>query len=83
MLFPEPLGPTIAVVVVGVKEDSPAAAAGIRQGDLIEKVGTTVVTTVPEFETAIKDRSLKEGIVLQLRTAEGKRFVIVKETSNE
>ncbi len=71
------------VVVVRVKEDSPAALAGIRQGDLIEKVGTTPVATVAELEAAVKELSLEEGIVLHLRTAEGKRFVIVKAAVDE
>ena len=71
------------LVVTGLKEDSPAASAGVKQGDLIEKVGTTAVSSVEDFEKAVKELSLKEGIVLHLRTAEGKRFVIVKEATEE
>lgn len=66
-----------------MKDDSPAAEAGVKQGDLVEKVGGKAVTTVTEFEEAVKDLSLEKGIVLHLRTAEGKRFVIVKESSDE
>lgn len=69
------------VIVTGVKEGSPAAAAGVREGDVIEKVGTVAVSTVDEFTEAVKQHSLKDGIVLHLRTAEGKRFVIVKDES--
>jgi serine protease Do len=71
------------LVVTGVKNDSPAADVGIKQGDLIEKVGTKAVTSVKEFEDAVKELSLKDGIVLHLRTAEGKRFVIVKDNADE
>lgn len=76
-------GTAKGVVVVGVKEDGPAAMSGIKQGDLIEKVGTVAVSTVAEFDAAVKEHSLKEGIVLHLRTAEGKRFAIVKESNEE
>jgi serine protease Do len=71
------------VVVTGVKEDGPAAQAGVRQGDLIEKVGTVAVSTVEDFQNAVKEHSLKDGIVLHLRTEEGKRFVIVKDVDEE
>lgn len=77
------LGELKGVVVVGVKEGSPAATYGVRQGDVIEKVGTTPVATVAEFEAAEQKLSLKDGIVLHIRTAEGKRFIIVKDDSEE
>ncbi len=76
-------GSAQGLVVTGVKNDSPAADAGIKQGDLIEKVGTKVVNSQKEFEDAVKELSLKDGIVLHLRTVEGKRFVIVKEHADE
>lgn len=71
------------VVVTGLKEDGPAAHSGVKQGDLIEKVGTVAVSTIDEFNDAVKQHSLKDGIVLHLRTNEGKRFVIVKEAAEE
>jgi serine protease Do len=67
------------VVVTGVKEDGPTALAGIKQGDIIERVGSTPVTTVEEFQKAVAGLSLKEGIVLHLRNADGRRYVIVQE----
>jgi serine protease Do len=66
------------VVVVGVKADSPAASAGVKQSDLIEKVGRINVHGIKDFQDAVKEHSLKEGIVLHLRTSEGRRFVIVQ-----
>jgi len=71
------------VVVLSVNEGSAAGNAGVKQGDLIEKVGTTAVNSVTEFDDAVKQHSLKEGIVLHLRTAEGKRFVILKQLVDE
>jgi serine protease Do len=66
------------LVVTGVEEGSPAESAGVKQGDLIERVGSTPVTTVDEFQKATEKLSLKEGVVLHLRNAEGRRFVIVQ-----
>ena len=76
-------GTAAGMQVVQVVPGSSADEAGIKQGDLIEKVGTKVVTSQKEFEDAVKELSLKDGIVLHLRTAEGKRFVIVKEHADE
>ena len=71
------------VVVMGVEEDSPAANAGIQQGDVIEKVGSTPVETLDDFQKATEKLSLKEGIVLHLRNAEGRRYVIVQNNDAE
>lgn len=66
------------VVVTGVKESSLAALAGVENGDVIERVGNIQVTDVDEFKKAVSQMSLKDGIVLHLRSSEGKRYVIVK-----
>ncbi len=71
------------VVVMGVTEGSAAGNAGVKQGDVVEKVGSTAVSSVAEFDEAIKQHALKDGIVLHLRTAEGKRFVILKPAAEE
>jgi serine protease Do len=76
-------GTAKGVVVMDVRQDSAAGIAGVKQGDLIEKVGTTAVATADEFHEAVKQHSLKDGIVLHLRTAEGKRFVVLKQADAE
>lgn len=68
------------VVVTGVAEEGIAAAAGMESGDVIERVGSTPVASVEEFEAAIKPLLLKDGIVLHLRNQDGKRYVILKKT---
>ncbi len=42
------------VVISAVKPGSPAAAAGLRRGDVIEEVGRRPVTSVRQFESAVK-----------------------------
>lgn len=66
------------VVVTDVQDGSPASVAGVKPGDVVEKVGKTPVTTPEEFSDAVKKLSLKDGIVLHLRNAEGKGFVVLR-----
>jgi serine protease Do len=67
------------LVVTGVQQGSPADKAGVTQGDVIERVGNTAVNNLEEFQKAIEKLSLKEGVVLYLRSAEGRRYVIVQD----
>jgi serine protease Do len=69
---------TAGVVVTSVKEDSPAAQASIREGMVIEKVGSKRVTTPAEFKEAVHSASLDKGILLLVRTPRGSQFVVVR-----
>lgn len=69
------------LVVTGVDESGLAAEAGVQSGDLIERVGNTAVKTKEEFAAALDKLSLKDGVVLHLRNAEGKRYVILKDAA--
>lgn len=67
------------IVVAQVDDDSPAAAAGIQPGDVIERVGNAPVSTVENFRDQLKSSwSDAKGVILHLRNSEGKRFVLVK-----
>ncbi len=70
-------GPVKGVLISDVNADSPADAAGLKSGMVIEKVGTKPVTTVAEFTAAMKDLSVEKGILLLVRTPQGSRFVVV------
>jgi serine protease Do len=66
------------VIVRKVKPESIAAEKGLRPGMLIRKVGKTAVHNVKEFETALKSESLKDGVLLQIRTERGSHFVVLE-----
>lgn len=67
------------VVIVAVNDDSPAAKAGLTAGMVIERVGQRQVQTVEQLEAAMKDVSLERGVLILVRTAEGSRFVVIKQ----
>jgi serine protease Do len=70
---------TEGVVIVSVDEDSPAAKAGLSESQVITQVGRTKVKNVEEFTAAMKGVSLDKGVLLLVRSAEGSRFVVVKD----
>ncbi len=66
------------VIIKKVEPDSIAAEKGLRAGMLIRKVGKTAVKNVHDFETAMKSESLKNGVLFQVRTQAGNRFVVLQ-----
>lgn len=67
------------VVITQVDPDGPAAEARLREGMLVLKVGKTPVTNVDEFAAAVKDSSLENGVLLQVRTERGNRYVVLRQ----
>ena len=66
------------VVVTAVKEGSPGARAGLRSGDVIEKVVTTPVATPEDFHAAVEKLSLDQGVALLVTRGERSTYVVVK-----
>jgi serine protease Do len=66
------------VVIRKVDQDSSAWEKGLRPGMLVRKVGKTAVHNTKDFEAAIKNESLKNGILLQVRTERGSHFVVLE-----
>lgn len=66
------------IVVRSVKSGSPAEEAGLQSGDLIQRVGTTTITSLKSFSDAIENSSLSKGILLHLKRKGGSAFVVLK-----
>ncbi len=66
------------VVVKNVKEGSPAEAAELQPGDLIQRVGTKAVKGVEDFRAAVNDADLNQGILLHLKRGKNSAFIVVK-----
>jgi len=67
---------TQGVVITEVDPDSAASAAGLQQGDIIVQVNRKPVTTVSEFNAAVKAGASRESTLLLVRSGQGTRFVV-------
>jgi serine protease Do len=67
------------VVVTDVREDGPAADAGISTGDIISRVGATAVTSPEQVATSIRDaqKSGHKAVTLLVNRGGEERFVAV------
>lgn len=65
------------VAVVDLDPASPAAARGLRPGDVVLEVQGKTVATVADVEAAIKQArgESRRAVLLRVRSAEGMRFV--------
>jgi S1-C subfamily serine protease len=64
-------GDRFGVTVTEVRKDSPAAEAGILEGDHIDRVGDRYVDTTAGFNAAIRSRKAGEQIVITRSTKGG------------
>jgi serine protease Do len=73
---------TAGVVVASVKEDGPAAQAGLREGMVIERVESKRVTNPAEFKEALKAASADKGVLVFVRTPRGGTHVVIHKAAN-
>lgn len=66
------------VVITGVRDGSPASLGGLASGMVILQVGQKPVKTVEDFRAAMQKHSMKEGVMLLVRSAQGTRFVVIR-----
>ena len=67
------------VLITSVDPEKVAAEQGLHEGMLIMKIGRAAVKNVDEFKAALKGESVKDGVVLHVRTSSGNRFFLLKE----
>jgi serine protease Do len=68
------------VVITDVERGSPADRAGLTASMAITQVGRTPIRSVADFQAAMKDVSLEEGVLLLVRTDAGSRFVVIRQS---
>jgi serine protease Do len=66
------------VIVVDVKEGSPADEAGIRPQDVILQVNKAKITSLKDYEREIAKISSKEGILLLIKRGKVSTFVPIR-----
>ena len=64
------------VLITAVKSDSRTKKADLRVNDLIIEVERQPVSSIAEFQDAVKD--LESKVLLRVKRGKGARFVIVK-----
>lgn len=66
------------VIVAQVQTGSPAAAAGLRPGELIVEVNHTPISSVTEFKKALAGHADSDSIRFRVTSGETTRYVILK-----
>lgn len=66
------------VVITSVEPGSAAEEAGLMKGMIIEKIGTTEVSTMDQFNLGLKEAKDKDSVLLLVRNHSGARFVVVQ-----
>jgi serine protease Do len=70
---------TEGVLITEVDPNGVAGEAGLRSGTVVLKVNQQSVKTVAEFQKAVEKSSLDEGVLLQVRSAQGgTTYVLLK-----
>jgi serine protease Do len=65
-------------IVIGVAPNSPAAMAGIREGDVITHVNASRIENAQQAADALAKADPKSGVRLQIDNSQGSEFVFVK-----
>ena len=74
---------TEGALIVDVERGSVAGLAGLRTGDLIQKVDGKLVTSAKAAEQAVTAGSLQKGILMQTRSEDqGLSFVMLRATND-
>jgi Do/DeqQ family serine protease len=68
---------TAGVVITTVDDDSQAAQAGLRSGDVILQVNHKPVNSVSQFNQAIREGASRESTLLLVKRGPGTSFIVV------
>ncbi|OKH20045.1 HhoA/HhoB/HtrA family serine endopeptidase [[Limnothrix rosea] IAM M-220] len=69
------------VLVVGVVEDSPAAIADLREGDIIQKVGDRKVYTAIEVQEAVENSVIGQVLLVEVKRQDKMVMLKVRPTN--
>ncbi|MCE5266814.1 MAG: Do family serine endopeptidase [Planctomycetaceae bacterium] len=70
--------PGEGVVITNVSPNSPASMAGLTSGMIIVQANRKLIKSVDDFKAAMSQKSLKDGVLLLIRTAQGTRFLVIR-----
>ena len=64
------------LVIVSVDPGSEAAEKGLRDGDIIKRVGTQQVRSIKEFKKKVKASRAKGSLLLLIKKNDGSSFFV-------
>ena len=67
------------VVVVAVEKGTPAARKGIKPGDIITTVNKQPVSSLKDYQDALRQADLKKGVTIRVLSGRKSRLEILKE----
>jgi len=68
---------TVGVAITDVDDDSPAAQAGLQQGDVITQVNHRAVNNVADFNRSVREGANRDSTLLLVKRGQGTQFVVV------
>ncbi len=69
------------VIITSVDENSAAARKGLQPGDVITAINHRPITSLRQFQSAIRRADIKKGLLLNLVRGETAHFEVLKDTS--
>jgi S1-C subfamily serine protease len=69
------------VLVVGIVDNSPAAIADMREGDIIRKVGDRKINTAIEVQEAVENSLIGEELIIEVQREDKPAFLKVRPTN--
>jgi len=73
---------TTGVVISDIQEGSPAAAAGLRPGDLITEVNRQAIKNLNDYQQALKQVKKGENLLLLVQRGGGAFYVVLTPSPN-
>ena len=73
---------TTGVVISNVDEGGPAAAAGLRPGDLITEVNRTAIKNLNDYQQALQKVKKGENLLLLIKRAGGSFYTVLTPSGN-
>ena len=73
---------TTGVVISNVDEGGPAAAAGLRPGDLITEVNRTAIKSLNDYQQALQKVKKGENLLLLIKRAGGSFYTVLTPSGN-
>ncbi|MEJ2100738.1 MAG: DegQ family serine endoprotease [Desulfobacterales bacterium] len=74
---------TTGVVISGVKDGSPAAAAGLHPGDLITEVNRKAVKNLNDYQQALQKVKKGDNLLLLIKRAAGSFYIVLTPSADD